>query len=114
MVTGIPLVLVVMFHDFSDIRLRVRQAVSIAGNAHDRKLLLSGAHYFVWMFAILVATVIIGQFLAIVVFVPAYLWYWGGYSWRLFVPYAAGAAVFLYVMFEQIVPVFWYDSLIFS
>ena len=114
MITGIPLVLVVIFHDWNDIRLCLRRGVSIAGDAHDRKLLLSGAHYFVWMFAILVATVLIGQFLAIVVFVGAYLWYWGGYTWRLFVPYSVGAAIFLYIMFERIVPVFWYDSLIFS
>ncbi len=33
---------------------------------------------------------------------------WGGYGWRLVVPYTAAVAPFLYLMFEWIVPVVWY------
>ena len=74
--------------------------------------------FYLWLGAIIVATLVIGQIAALTLFVAAYLYYWGGYRERskLWIPavYAAGGAVFLYVVFDRVVHINWHPSLLFG
>jgi hypothetical protein len=70
-------------------------------------------HFFVWLFAILGVTLVAGQLVALGLFVAAYLMVWGGYRWLFSVVYAGAGLLFLYVMFDQVIHVIWYPSLLF-
>ncbi|MEE9231131.1 MAG: tripartite tricarboxylate transporter permease [Acidobacteriota bacterium] len=70
-------------------------------------------HFFVWLFAILGVTLVAGQLVALGLFVAAYLMVWGGYRWLFSVLYAGAGLLFLYVMFDQVIHVIWYPSLLF-
>jgi hypothetical protein len=74
--------------------------------------------FYLWLVAIIVATLVIGQIAALTLFIAAYLYYWGGYRQRskLWIPavYAAGGALFLYVVFDRIVHINWHPSLLFG
>ena len=71
------------------------------------------AHLYLWWLGVFAATLLAGQLVALPLFVALYLLVWGGYAWWVALVYAAGAWGFLYVMFERIVAVLWYPSLLF-
>jgi TctA family transporter len=71
-------------------------------------------HFLVWLFAILVVTLLAGQLVALSLFAALYLVFWGGYSWRFSVLYAGVGLLFVYVMFGEIIHVLWYPSLLFQ
>ena len=71
------------------------------------------AHLFIWWFGLFAATVIAGQLVAIPLFVALYLLVWGRCKWWVALVYAAASWGFLYVMFDRIVAVLWYPSLLF-
>jgi hypothetical protein len=47
-------------------------------------------------------------------FIVLYLVFWGRYSWSFASIYAAGGWLFLYLMFDLLVHVVWYPSLLFG
>lgn len=59
-------------------------------------------------------TVILGQRLALPLFIALYLVVWGKYSWLFALLYAAVCGLFLHVLFDQVVHVVWYPSLLFD
>ena len=72
------------------------------------------AYFFLWLCGAGLAIVIAGQLVALPLFMGLYILVWGGYKWWLGVAYAAVGLGFLYVMFDEIVAVIWYPSLIFG
>lgn len=85
-----------------------------AAAALELPVLLRAGNFFLWLGGLGLATVIAGQLVALPLFMALYILAWGGYGWRLGLVYAAGGAVFLYVMFERVVAVIWYPSLLFG
>ena len=73
-----------------------------------------GAIFYVWMLALVGATLLIGQYLALLVFVALYLRVWGKAGWGLIAVYTGISGVMLYVLFNQVVPVHWQESPFFS
>ena len=71
------------------------------------------AHLYLWWIGVFAATIVAGQLVALPLFVALYLLVWGRYAWWVALIYAAAAWVFLYVMFDRIVAVLWYPSLLF-
>ncbi|MEC7489236.1 MAG: tripartite tricarboxylate transporter permease [Pseudomonadota bacterium] len=71
-------------------------------------------YFFVWLCGIGIVTIIAGQLVALPLFMGFYICLWGGYKWWLGALYAAFGLVFLYIMFEEIVAVMWYPSLVFG
>ena len=61
------------------------------------------------MVGIFVLTLAIGQFPTLVLFVILYLKFWGKFGWKVILIYTLGAIVFLLVMFNEVVPVLWYE-----
>ena len=72
------------------------------------------AYFFLWLSGAGLATVIAGQLVALPLFMGLYILVWGGYKWWVGGLYAATGLGFLYVMFDEIVAVIWYPSLIFG
>ncbi len=72
------------------------------------------AGFFLWLAGVGVATIVAGQLVALPLFMGLYMVFWGGYRWWLGAVYAAGGFAFLYVMFDRIVAVIWYPSLLFG
>lgn len=66
------------------------------------------------LLCVLLATLLIGQYLALLAFVAVYLWRWGHYSLRIIALYFTLSAIGLYGIFEVIVPVIWYQPMFFN
>ncbi len=77
-----------------------------------RELFRVGQLY-LWWIGLFAVTVAAGQLVALPLFVALYLLVWGRYRWWIAAIYAAAGWVFLYVMFDRIVAVLWYPSLLF-
>ena len=71
------------------------------------------ARLYLWWIGMFAVTVLAGQLVALPIFVALYLLVWGGYAWWIALIYAAAGWGFLYVMFDRIVAVLWYPSLLF-
>jgi hypothetical protein len=69
---------------------------------------------YVWLIGIVLATMLAGQLVALPLFVFAYLLRWGRTRLWVAVLYAALAWAFLYIVFDQIVHTFWYNSILFG
>lgn len=75
----------------------------------DRPYILKSLYYLSWLVGIFVLTMVIGQFPTLILFVALYLKFWGNYGWKVILIYTIGAIIFLLVMFNEIVPVLWYE-----
>lgn len=74
---------------------------------------LPGATLFIlWLLLPIGATVVVGQRVALPLFMALYLVFWGKFGWRLALTYAAFGWLFLQLMFEKVVHVIWYPSLL--
>ncbi|PWQ93122.1 tripartite tricarboxylate transporter permease [Leucothrix arctica] len=62
------------------------------------------------LLGILLATLVLGQFVSILLFVAVYLRFWGHYGIKVIATYCLAAAIGLYGLFELVVPVVWYES----
>ena len=78
------------------------------------RTLASAGSFFLWLAGTGAATAVAGQLVALPLFMAVYIVVWGGYRWWLGALYAAGGLAFLYVMFERVVAVMWYPSLLFG
>ena len=78
------------------------------------RTLASAGGFFLWLAGVGVATMVAGQLVALPLFMALYIVVWGGYRLWLGALYAAGGLAFLYVMFERVVAVMWYPSLLFG
>lgn len=76
--------------------------------------LLAALKFGLLLLSVLLLTFVIGQFLALIAFVVAYLLVWGKYGIRVTAIYAAAMAAVLYFLFERIVPVIWHPSPFFT
>jgi len=102
---------------FRDLRLSAQLRAGTAPNAvqhPDKPYMLRGVYFFGWLFGILFITLLLGQYLTLLMFVVLYLKFWGNYGWKIIGIYTSSAAAFLYVLFNEIVPVVWHESPFFS
>ena len=71
------------------------------------------AYFMLWMLGILGVTVLAAQLVALPLFMALYLLVWGRYKWWLALGYAAAGLAFLYILFDQVIAVLWYPSILF-
>jgi hypothetical protein len=107
---GFLLAGIVVFQDIRALR-RLRAGTAAADVLRpDRPYLLLGVKFMAWMFGIVAGTLVLGQYVALLLFAALYLKIWGKYGWRLITPYVIASGVFLYTLFNVIVPVMWHES----
>ncbi|MBT3915422.1 MAG: hypothetical protein HOF23_03560, partial [Rhodospirillaceae bacterium] len=70
--------------------------------------------FIAYLIGILVASMIVGQMIALPAFVAIYLWRWGHYNWKICLSYAAITWAFIYGFYDQIMHLFFYPSLLFG
>lgn len=75
----------------------------------DKPYVLKSLYFLSWLVGIFISTLIIGQFPTLLLFVIFYLKFWGKFGWKLIAIYTACAVAFLLIMFNEIVPVMWYE-----
>ena len=113
MLTFIPAIglsLAALWHSVRDFR----HARAAGRDIFPGREALGGAgRLYLWWFCMLAATVLAGQLIALPVFAALYLKLRGGYAWWTALIYAAGACSFLYLVFDRVVAVLWYPSLLF-
>jgi TctA family transporter len=85
-----------------------------AAVADMRRDLARTANFFGWLAALIVATIVAGQHIALPLFMGLYLMVWGGYSWRIALLYMAAGLAFMVGMFDYVMHTIWYPSLIFG
>jgi TctA family transporter len=73
-----------------------------------------GGVFYLWMLVMVGATLLIGQYVALLGFVALYLRRWGKAGWGLTALYTAVSGIVLYVLFNLVVPVLWHESPFFS
>ena len=70
-------------------------------------------HFLLWLLGIVAVTVVAGQLVALPVFIAAYLRVWGRVKWWIALLYAGLGWAFLFIMFDRVIAVMWYPSLLF-
>jgi putative tricarboxylic transport membrane protein len=73
-----------------------------------------GGYFYLCMLALVGATLVIGQYLALIGFVVLYLRYWAKVGWLTTAIYTAVSGAVLYLLFDLVVPVHWHESPFFS
>ncbi len=66
--------------------------------------------FFGYLIAAILLTFVVGQKIALPIFVGAYLWRWGGYSWRVTGAYAIGAWVFIIGFYDKTMNLLFHPS----
>jgi putative tricarboxylic transport membrane protein len=66
--------------------------------------------FFGYLIAMILMTLVIGQKLALPLFVAVYLIRWGRYNWRTAFGYAAGGWLVLILFYDRIMDLFWHPS----
>jgi len=114
-VPGLIMVCFVLVDDGRALSATVRTAGSLtlaARNAAERAMLRGVSMFFGYLIAMMVIMLVIGQKLALPLFIAMYLRRWGGYGWKLSIGYAIGGWIFLIVFYDRIMHLFWYQSLL--
>ncbi len=75
----------------------------------DGPYVLKSLYFLSWLIGIFLLTLVIGQFPTLILFVILYLKIWGGFGWKVILIYLICAVAFLLIMFNEIVPVLWYE-----
>ncbi|MDP6175761.1 MAG: tripartite tricarboxylate transporter permease, partial [Rhodospirillales bacterium] len=80
--------------------------------ASEKAVLPKAATFFGYLICILLVALVVGQKIALPLFVAAYLFRWGGYGRRVALGYAFGAWVFMVGFYDQTMHLFWHQSLL--
>lgn len=110
---GIVLALSVVLSDVRNLALMKRGA-DTALRPIIASEMSSAMKFMLLLLAVLLATLLVGQYLALLAFVVIYLWFWGRYSARIITLYCIVSAIVLYGLFDVVVPVIWYQPLFFT
>ena len=115
LVSGLPAVailLVVIWRDWRAVRAASQRPPADADAA--AALLRRGVWFYLWLVGIVAGTLVIGQFVALLLFVGAYVRIWGKEDWKTVALYTAGCGAVLYLLFNLVVPVMWHESPFYS
>lgn len=78
----------------------------------EQTFLRKAGLFFLYLLTMLLITLVIGQKLALPIFILAYLRRWGGYSWPISLAYALGGWAVLVGFYDKALHLFWYPSLL--
>ena len=106
---------IILLRDCRDMRAAATDAggwrISIIRTAERAMLPRTGA-FFGYLLCLLGAAYLIGQMVALPLFIVVYLRRWGGYGWRISIGYAIVGWLVLYGFYDQIMHVLWHQPLL--
>ena len=80
----------------------------------EQAVFSKAVQFFGYLIAMLIIMLIIGQKLALPLFMALYLIRWGNYNWRTAIGYAAGGWVLLVGFYDRIMHLFWHPAWIYG
>lgn len=81
-------------------------------SAWEKAELTGASAYFGYMLAIILLSMVVGQKIAIPIFVAVYLVRWGEYDWKVALAYAVAAWAILVFFYDWVMSLLWYPPLI--
>jgi len=112
---AIVLVVIILVRDLVDLRAVAAEAGSLAAaakRAAETAIVGKAGAFFGYLVLTAAAAHVVGQMIALPVFVGVYLWRWGGYGWRISLGYTAGGWLILYGFYDQVMHVMWHQPLL--
>jgi putative tricarboxylic transport membrane protein len=103
--------------DLRDLMARRRAAPdwrSVIEHCATEAYLRRAGVFFGYLIVMILLTLVVGQKIALPVFVGVYLWRWGDYSWRVSISYALGAWVFIVGFYDQIMNLLFHPSWLYA
>ena len=103
------------WRDFSEARTVVAEAGGFGpafSLVAERGEFRRTADLFGWLVAILIVGLLVGQQIAIPLFIALYLWRWGEYGWRTSLVYAAAGWLVLFGYYDQVLHIAWHQPLL--
>jgi putative tricarboxylic transport membrane protein len=91
-----------------------REVTLLQQFAGKHKEIGKAAVVFVWLLCLIPVTWLVGQEIAIPIFMLLYLKFWGKERWPVTLGLSLGGWLFLRLVFEEIIHVNWYPSIFFS
>ena len=76
----------------------------------ESTLLISSVTFLAYLLCVVLLAFVIGQQLALCIFIATYLWRWGGYNWKIALGYAACGWLILYGFYDKVMHVPWHQS----
>ena len=113
LVAIIPAIIFLAVAIARDLR-EIKTVAVLSAGATSEHPVSRGVVFYFWLLGILAAMLAIGQYLALLGFVALYLTVWGKVKWWITALYTIGCAILLYVVFNLVVPVLWYEAPWFS
>ncbi|MBT4940280.1 MAG: hypothetical protein HON14_14195 [Rhodospirillaceae bacterium] len=116
LVAAIPGLMLVFFAMLNDGRVYLAALREHGGfgsawaHASEEAVLDRAIMFFGYLFLMIMIMLVIGQKLALPLFIFTYLIRWGSYNWRVALGYAAGGWLFLVIFYDRIMHLFWYPS----
>ncbi len=116
-IPGAILVFVTSFHDSRDL-VRARAAAGSLANAvytfSEQAVLPKALMFFGYLIVMLLLTLVVGQKIAMPIFIGLYLWRWGGYGLRVSLGYALGGWAFIVLFYDQVMHLIFHPSFFYS
>jgi putative tricarboxylic transport membrane protein len=98
---------------------QLREATAEAGGlvpaikrAAEVAILNKAGAFLGYLVCLIVVGYFVGQFIALPLFIAAYLWRWGGYGWPVCLGYAAAGWVILFGFYDQVMHIMWHVPLL--
>ena len=83
-----------------------------AASPNDNTEVLRTIGFFGWLVGVVILTVLVGQHVALPLFMCLYLVVWGKYGWGLAIVYAACGLAVLVMLFDWMSPTNWYPAIL--
>ncbi|MGI9351826.1 MAG: tripartite tricarboxylate transporter permease [Rhizobiaceae bacterium] len=116
-VVGCAILFLILFCDYREAVQSLRSAPTpvsaIRKSMADAELAYS-LSFIGYLIAIIVATIFVGQLIALSAFVAVYLWRWGNYGWKISVGYAVAIGALIFGFYDRTMNLFFYPSLLFG
>ena len=114
-IPGAVFILIILSHELRNLREAILENGSLSVvwiKAKERALLMKGMQFFAYLIAMVLAMLVIGQKIALPIYVYIYLRRWGNYSRRISATYALFGYAVLIGFYEKTLHLFWFPSLI--
>lgn len=103
----------ILLMDFRDLFAKRRELADwgvVFQVSSEQAVLARSLTFFGYLVVMILATYVIGQKIALPIFIGLYLWRWGHYSKRLSISYAVGGWAFIVIFYDQIMNLLFHTS----
>lgn len=107
------IVLTILIQEVREVQINLRSSGSLGASlqqASQKAYLAKAVKFFSYLFVVLLVSMVVGQKIALPLFVFFYLRRWGGYGKRLSLIYALCSWVAIVAFYDRVMHLFWYPS----